>query len=71
MIKPIRHDKRTKNKKSRALLCNIAAHPFMLAAVIAAVALVVWALLFYGLHITQGERSRSTIATIKQVVIVQ
>ncbi|CAN5196901.1 hypothetical protein BH11BAC6_BH11BAC6_14570 [soil metagenome] len=51
MIKSIKHDKRTKNKKSKALRSDIAIHPFVIVSVIAAVALVIWAILFNGLRI--------------------
>ena len=46
MRKTIRHDKRTKNKKGKALKSDIAFHPFVMASIIAAIAVVVWVILF-------------------------
>jgi hypothetical protein len=46
MIKPVKHDKRAKHKKNKGLAANIAVHPFVLAGIIAAIALVVWGILF-------------------------
>jgi len=51
MIKTIKHDKRTKHKKSKSLRSNIATHPFVMASVIAAIALVIWVILLQWLHI--------------------
>ncbi|CAN5675654.1 hypothetical protein BH10BAC2_BH10BAC2_02640 [soil metagenome] len=50
MTQPIRHDKRTKNKKSKAVQANIALHPFVTITIIAAIAIVVWLILFEGLR---------------------
>ena len=48
MIKIIKHDKRTINKKSKGLKSDIAAHPFVTVSIIAAIAVVVWVILFQG-----------------------
>lgn len=50
MKRPIQHDKRTKNKRSKAGQTNIAVHPFITITIIAAITLVVWFILLEGLY---------------------
>jgi hypothetical protein len=54
MRQRIQYDKRTKNKKSKALQNNIAMHPFATITVVAAIAIVVWLILFEGLRIMKS-----------------
>jgi len=49
MIKPIILDKRAKNKKIKSLKSNIATHPFVIVPLLAAIALVIWVIMFYWL----------------------
>ena len=53
MLKPIKHYKTAKNKKSKALKKDIAMHPFVMATVIAAVAIVIWVIMFNWFRIQQ------------------
>ncbi len=46
MLKPVRHHKSAKNKRSKAVKRDIAIHPFVLVTVVAAVAVVLWAIMF-------------------------
>jgi hypothetical protein len=48
MRQPIKHDKASKNKKSRLFKMNISVHPFVLIAIMAALTLVVFVItIFY------------------------
>ena len=48
MLKPIKFDKASKNKKSKGVKSNVAMHPFVLVAILAALTVVVLAIgLFY------------------------
>jgi hypothetical protein len=46
---PIRShfDKRTKKKISKSLRSNIAVHPFVIVSILAALAIVIWAIMFF------------------------
>ncbi|MBG9378322.1 hypothetical protein I5907_18940 [Panacibacter sp. DH6] len=46
MNTPVKHDKRAKHQKSKSLSNNVATHPFVLAGVIAAITITVFALVF-------------------------
>lgn len=47
MLKPIKHYKATKQKKSRSLILNIAMNPFALIAIVAALAVAVFLVTTY------------------------
>lgn len=49
MKQPIRYDNQAKNKKSKAVQANVAMHPFVTMTIVAALAIVVWLILFEGL----------------------
>lgn len=46
MLKPVKHYKGAKNKRSKALKRNIAMHPFIIVTVIAATAITIWVIVF-------------------------
>jgi len=50
MIKPIKHDKSAKHKKSKALKSNIAVHPFVMVSILAALVTVILAITFFWLR---------------------
>ncbi len=50
MIKPIKHDKLIRNKKSKSLKFNIAVHPFVMVSLLAALVMVVLVILFFALR---------------------
>gem|GEM_PF-4003147 len=47
MIRPIKHDKSTRHKKSRSFRLNIAVHPLVIVTILAAVTLVVLTITFF------------------------
>lgn len=47
MIRPIKHDKASKHKKSRMFKMNISVHPFVLIAIMAALTVVVLVIVVY------------------------
>ncbi len=47
MIKPVKHYKASKLKKSKAVKSNVAMHPFVLIAVAAALSVVVFLIVVY------------------------
>ncbi|HRI20002.1 MAG TPA: hypothetical protein PLA68_03585 [Panacibacter sp.] len=53
MLKTVKHHKSAKNKKSKALKRDIAIHPFTIVTVIAAVAVVIWVIMFNWFRIVQ------------------
>jgi hypothetical protein len=50
MIRPIKHDKSAKHQKSRRVTTNVSMHPFMLIAIAAALAVVVFLIIVYCLR---------------------
>ena len=50
MIRPIKHDKSSKHRKSRGFKLNVSVHPFMLIAIAAALAVVVFVIVVYFLR---------------------
>ena len=50
MIRPIKHYKTSKHKKSKTLKSNLAVHPFVLVAITAALAVVVFLIVVYFLR---------------------
>jgi hypothetical protein len=51
MLKPIKHDTAAKHKKSKSVKSNIAVHPFVLAALMAAITIVVMGIIFLWLSV--------------------
>ncbi|HEY4290445.1 MAG TPA: hypothetical protein VGN00_25270 [Puia sp.] len=47
MIKPVKHDKASKHRKSRAFRSNVSVHPFLLIAIAAALAMAVFLITGY------------------------
>ena len=47
MIKFSKFDKRTKNKVSKRIRKNLATHPFVVVAIIAAISVTIWAIAFF------------------------
>jgi hypothetical protein len=50
MIRPIKHDTSVKHRKSRQFKLNVSVHPFMLIAIAAALAVVVFVIVVYFLR---------------------
>jgi hypothetical protein len=50
MIRPIKHDTSAKHRKSRGFKLNVSVHPFMLIAIAAALAVVVFVIVVYFLR---------------------
>ena len=51
MRRPIKHDRASKHRKSKALKANIAVHPAVIIAITAALAMVVFLVLVYFFRI--------------------
>jgi ABC-type multidrug transport system permease subunit len=47
MIRPIKHDKASKHRKSKMFKWNVSMHPFMLVAILAALTMVVLVIVLY------------------------
>ena len=50
MIRPTKHDTSAKHRKSRGFKLNVSVHPFMLIAIAAALAVVVFVIVVYFLR---------------------
>ncbi|HWB27971.1 MAG TPA: hypothetical protein VG738_21005 [Chitinophagaceae bacterium] len=50
MRKPVKHDTSAKNKKSYSVKNNAAVNPFVLVSILAAIAVVVWVIIFFALR---------------------
>jgi hypothetical protein len=46
MANPSKYDKRSKNRVSKGIRKNLATHPFVIVAIIAAIAVTVWSIAF-------------------------
>jgi len=47
MLRPVKHDKRSSHKKSKSFRSNMAIHPFVIAAILTALTLVIFICLIY------------------------
>jgi hypothetical protein len=47
--------KMARSKKSKSVKSDIAVHPFVIASIVAAVAIVVWSIVFYGWRLISGK----------------
>ena len=50
MIRPVKHDKASRHRKSRKLKSNVSVHPFVLVAIAAALTVVVFVIVVYFLR---------------------